>query len=740
MKSALRQRVPATSPVPALAPTGILVFVLALAPVMLPGGLPPGVLARGLVSGCSTALLAAGLVLVYRSARIVNFAQAALGGAAAYLCFALVEFVGVPFVVALPVALLGGALTGLLVDAIFVQRFLNSPRLILTVVTIVLSRFLGDSRRFVDALPGIGSAARSLRGIEALQDGRMRLPFRSLAFDVHPFTFGFAAIATVVMTATALGGLLAFLRSSRLGTAVRGAAVNAERASSLGINVRLVSSVVWSLAGLLSGLAALTVMMNSGFGIESYGPELLIPALAAAVLARMERIPVAVVSALLLSVVDGALSWSNADDALLPLGYLLLIAAALLVQRRARTRSEAHDAVSWQAVREIRPVPKELEGLTEVRRTRRILAGSAAVFLAVLPFVTSNAQTALISLVFIHAIVALSLVVLTGWAGQVSLGQFGLVAMAAVAGGHLTSHVGLSFWVTLPVVAALTGGVAAVLGVPALRVRGPFLAVSTIAFAVATHAVVFETDLFASLLSDRVYRPRFAFVSFASERNFYFLALFFAGLSALTVGRLRRSRPGRLLVALRDNEAGVESFGVPALRTRLAAFSLAGALCGIAGVLFVHHQRAVDAVSFAPVASIDIFVMTMIGGVTSVSGALLGAAYVGAADFVITNQVFRNMVTSGGLLTLLFVAPGGLAGLLASVRDGALRIVATRRQIVVPSLFADLDAEVLAGRRAPLATPIPYRGLEAIPRERRYARSSELHGRPGPRAAEVRAR
>jgi branched-chain amino acid transport system permease protein len=263
--------------------------------------------------------------------------------------------------------------------------------------------------------------------------------------------------------------------------------------------------------------------------------------------------------------------------------------------------------------------------------------------------------------------------------------------------------------------------------VPALRLRGGFLAVTTLAFAVATQLVLFGSSFFTRLIPGRVRRPSMLFVSFASERNYYFLCLAILGVSAMMISQIRRSRPGRVLIAIRDNDAAVESFGIAVVRSQLAAFALSGGLCGIAGVLFAHHQRAVDPLSFQSSVSIEVFVMAMIGGITSVPGALLGAAYVGVANFLIPNAVFRNLATSGGLLVLLFVAPGGLSSLAAQARDAMLRIVATRRGIVVPSLFADTDLEALREQRAPMVEPIPFRGLEAIPASRRYRQHSPRH-------------
>ncbi|HUR49810.1 MAG TPA: hypothetical protein VMY88_09850 [Acidimicrobiales bacterium] len=704
------------------------VGLVLLTQVLLPKTTPVGVIFLGLLSGCSTSLLAAGLVLVHRAARVVNFAQAALGSGAAYLCFVTAGLLDWPLFVAIPLGVGFGALTGLVVDAAFVQRFFTAPRLVLTVLTIVLGRLLTEVPRLLDRIPVLGAASRNFEGRQALEAGTVELPWADKAFHLAPLRFGTGAILAVVLCAAGLAALALFLRTSRLGTAVRGAAVNAERAQSLGINVRSLSSIVWAIAGALAGLALIADGVASSFAVRDFPPQMLLAPLAAAVLARLASIPAAVAAAFAIGIAEQAILWSFPRAAFLDAVFLVVIAGGLLSQRVKAARSETGPASSWEATREIRPVPAELAGVPGVRRSRRALVGVALLIVFLFPFVTSDAQVNLAALIFIQAIVALSLVVLTGWAGQVSLGQFGLVAVAAVLGGHLTADRGISFWIALPLIIAITAGLAAGLGLPALRVPGPFLAVVTLAFAVAVQSAIFTGNVFEGVIPDRINRPRFFFWSFASERGYYFLCLALLVVAAIVVSRLRKARPGRVLIALRENPSGVQSFGVSLLRTRLVAFAVSGGLCGLAGILFAHHQRAIDAASYSAGVSIEMFVMAMIGGISSVTGALLGAAYVGTANFLISDAVFQNVATSGGLLVLLFVAPGGLAAVVTSARDAVLRIVATRQGIAAPSLFADRALEAMEARRAPLAEPLPNRGLEAIPASRRYRRGSRLHG------------
>ncbi|MDQ1436668.1 MAG: branched-chain amino acid transport system permease protein livM [Acidimicrobiaceae bacterium] len=700
--------------------------------ILLPRPAPASVWVSGFVRGMGDAMLAVGIVLVWRSARVVNFAQAAMGAMGAYFAFVLVGVFHVPFVIAVPICLLLGAGAGFLINVLFVQRFFNSPRLVVTVVTIVVARFLGNSRDYVNGLPVIKGHVGDLNNQDFLEQSRMQLPFGHSVWKVLGVPLDFAALFTVFAAVCALGGLALWMRRSRLGTAVRGVAVNAERAQSLGINVRSVGAAVWTMTGAFAALGLLLRGISEGFvyGNTDRAPEqFLIPALAAAVLGRMTNISTAVVTAVTIGMVSVAVVWSYPNTAVVELGLLAVIAGGLLLQRRRGSRSEDGESSSWEATKEIRPIPKELSTVPEIRRTRRILIGVVLVVTAAAPFAMSGGKTHLVTVIFIQAIVALSLIVLTGWSGTVSLGQFALVAVAAVLSSNLTSSHGVPFWVALPLVAALTGGFAVLLGIPALRIRGAFLAVTTLAFAVAAQSTLFQSGWFRTIIPLGVNRPRLLFISFESERSYYFLCLAMLLGAVFVVRGLRHSRTGRVLIAARENESGVESFGVSLMRIRLAAFAVSGALAGVAGVLFVHHQRAVDVDVYAASVSVDMFIMTMVGGIGATAGAVLGAAYIGLVTFLIRGDVIRNVVTSGGLLLLLFIAPGGLAGLVTQARDGVLRIVALRRGIAVPSLFEDADLEAVATRRAPLVQRIPYRGLEAIPEVRRYTRPSELHGR-----------
>lgn len=703
---------------------------LVITQLLMPGtgngrGTPMAILFDGLVVGLVNALAAAGLVLVYRTVRVINFAQTAIGAAGGVLFFQLIQLTEIPFVLAFPAGLLLAGLLGLLFDLVFGRRFLNASRLVLTVATIAVGGLSAISTRAVSALPFFGD--QTLAQVLGSGDIRRDLPFPGFDFQVgsFPLPFGFSEIFAIEVSVVALILVGLFFRFTRGGVAVRALAENRERAGLLGISVGSLSSVVWGISGLLGGAA---VILNGSLTVpaaaQGVAPGVLLPALAAAVIARFSSIPIAVAASVVINVLIAAFVHSfEADASLVPVGILLVIGTGLLIRQRGG-RSEAGAGVSWQSSDEQRPIPVELSRIGTVRTTRWVLIAIGVLAVVVYPYLVDTGPIILGGVVALFALVALSVVVLTGWAGQVSLGQFAFTAVGAVVGGSLTSRVGLPFWVAVPIASAVSGGLAVLVGIPALRIRGLFLAVTTLAFAYAINEILFDDKYFGWLLPTEIERPTLFFLDFSDQRSMYYLCVASLLLGAVVVLNLRKSRTGRILIACRDNEAAVQSFGVALVRTKLMAFAISGALAGFAGVVYAHQQLGVNAESFAAQKSIDVFLFSVLGGVTSVGGAILGSGSFNVLDYFFAGNPIVQFFQPFSVLIVLYVAPGGLASMLTRVRDEWLRVVAQRRQIVVPSLFADFDADALERRLVPLRAPDQRQGVREGDR---YALPSVLY-------------
>jgi len=724
-----------------------LVLVLLYTQVLMPGtgqgrGTAGAVLFRAVVLGSINGLIAAGIILVYRTTRIINFAATAIGAAGAELTFQLVQFTNVPFVLALVGGLVVSGLLGLAFDLAFGRRFFSAPRLVLTVVTIAVAGLLAGPqvRLAVGSLPFFPQERSFLDAIGS-SEIRSFLPFPGFNFQVGslPLNFGFAEVFAIDAVILAFGLLGAFFRYTRAGVGVRAVAENTERAPLLGINVGVLSSIVWTLAGLTSGLAIIsTGFIDQPGAASGIAPSVLLPALAACAIARFTRLPTALVAAIAISVIARSTQSSFPEQLSLVNGALFVtIGVAFLLQQRAG-RSEVGSGVSWEASEELRPIPAELSSVGSIRAAKIGLWLVGIVAVLVYPFVVSTGPIVLGGVIAVTGILALSVVVLTGWAGQVSLGQWGFAAIGAVAAGALTSRVGVPFWFAVPMASALTAVFAVLVGLPALRIRGLFLLVSTFSFAVAVNSIVLNDRYFGAIIPKDVRRPTLFFLDFDDERSMYYLTLAGLIISILVVLNLRKSRLGRLLIATRENEANVQAFGVPLLRTKLLAFAVSGALAGFAGAIYVHQQRGINVEAFAIDKSVQLFLLAVVGGVTSVGGALLGAAYFSVFTYLFAGNIVVQALQPFSVVVVLYSVPGGLASALNSVRDAVLRIIAQRRQLVVPSLFADIDPEALRQRLIPLAEPEQQGGLASLSLDQRYALASELYvGRERRNVAEI---
>jgi branched-chain amino acid transport system permease protein len=172
----------------------------------------------------------------------------------------------------------------------------------------------------------------------------------------------------------------------------------------------------------------------------------------------------------------------------------------------------------------------------------------------------------------------------------------------------------------------------------------------------------------------------------------YATCLVFLGLSVLAAHGVRKARAGRVIIATRDNQRAADAAGVPTTSVKLGAFLLAGIISGVAGGLHVILVGSVSEGSYQPIMSIDVFATAVIGGLGSVVGALTGVLLFRYLDTLTALGDIRQALTGGVLLIVLYAFPGGIGQLLYNLRDRVLRIVAKRRDILVPSLVADKRA------------------------------------------------
>jgi branched-chain amino acid transport system permease protein len=638
---------------------------------------------EGVITGLLTSLLAIGIVIVYRANRIVNFAQAEMGALPGNLALLLVAAQGWNYFVAAGAGLAAAILLGVLVEFLFLRRFFKSPRLIATVATIGIAQVLLGVSLF---LPQWIGKTNTLTFPEELP----------LSFHVGTTSFSGNEVLVLFVVPVVLVALSAFFRFSAVGTALRASAESADRASMLGIPVRRLQSVLWAIVGVL---AYVTIFLRIGVVgttlTQAMDPTVLLAALGAAVIGRFERLPTTLFAAVGLGIVSEAIFNAWNADAARPVVITIIIAVALLVQSGGNQMSRLRNAAisTWQTTREVRPIPAELRREPAVVGTQIALAALLAIGAVCIPIFLPENRVSQIGTMGIYAMVGIALVMLTGWAGQVSLGQMGIVGVAGATGGWFAVNFSDPV-IGGTIVVMLIGGIAGalvtvIIGMPTLRARGLTFAVMSLAFALMTSDYLLNQG-YSPLRSwlptadawyqngSQLPRPPLLtiahhdFLSLSSETSLYWAILAMLVAVVFAARGLRNSRSGRVLIGVRENERAAAAYSISAPRAMLLAFTLSGFVTGIAGALFHLQQQSISVNLFNVDASLQLFAMVVVGGLGSIGGAVLGAVYVFGAQYFLPPGGWSFLATGAGVLLVLL-----------------LRWYARRRNIRVPSLVAD---------------------------------------------------
>jgi branched-chain amino acid transport system permease protein len=285
--------------------------------------------------------------------------------------------------------------------------------------------------------------------------------------------------------------------------------------------------------------------------------------------------------------------------------------------------------------------------------------------LALAPLALSHYGWYILCVTMVYALVALSLNILIGMAGQISIGHAGFWALGAYASAIAMTKLGVPFALAIFVGGAVAGVFGALVALPALRVSGHYLAIATLAFAILVQQVLFEWE---SVTGGRqglaVPRPSLFAVEMASDFAYYYflLALFLA--AAWLTRNLRASFTGRSMMALRMSAVAAQCCGIARARHVILAFALSAFLTGVSGALYGSLIGRLSTETFSLSASLSFLTMAVIGGLGSEVGALLGAAFLAAAPEVLRQFKDAEMVIYGAILVLcMLFLPSGLAGL-----------------------------------------------------------------------------
>lgn len=605
----------------------------------------------GLGAGAVYAGLGLGLVLVHRVSGVVHVAH---GAVAAYVAYVFVELrtvgdlvlpVGrvdlgdeVPFVVAFGLSLVVAAGIGLVAYVAVFRPLRTAPALaglvasvglMATLQALIVLRFSGG--RPVPAILPAGPV--QVFGAEVPRDRLL--------------------LAAIVVAAGVV--LWAVYRFTRFGLASRAASDDVTGVALLGLSPDVLAATNWVAASVLAGAAGILVAPVTGLDPVTT-TLLVVPALAAALAGRLLSFGATVAAGLALGMAQSLLLLAQDNWSWIPRSGvreavpLIVIVVALAVG--AGGRLARGDGAS--GVRRLPLAP----------RPRRVAlwagAGTVAGAAAVLGFTGQDRMAVVTSL--IGMLVCLSIVVLTGWSGQISLAQMAFAGVAGFSLSRLAVEVGVPFPLAPLLAATLAAGAGLLVGLPALRARGVSLAVVTLAGAVVVEEAVFKRPtLTGGFEGSRVPAP--AGLD-PSEPAFGLLVLGVLVATAVGLARLRTAGAGRRLLAVRANERAAAAVGVDVAATRLGAFALSAFLAGVAGALLGYQQGQLSFGSFGVFVSLAYLAVAYLGGVAGIAGAVVGGLLVpsGVAFTLLDLGRYQLLVSGLGLMVVTVLAPGGVTG------------------------------------------------------------------------------
>ena len=642
----------------------------------------------GVVNGMVFGLLALGVVLVYRSTRVINLAVGNMGLPATGLMALLVINYNFPYWLALPIALAVGIAVGALIERAVIRRLFDAPRVIVLVATIGIGQLMQ-------------AVLASYPDLERTRGQRFPAPLTFIWDDVLGLRITGPKLTIIVLVPLLAVGLSWFLNRTVFGQTVQASATNADLARLSGIDPKMVQLFVWTIAGLLATISLLLLSANRGSigGLSNLGPNTMARALAAAVIAGMVSFPRALAAGVTIGVVQAHVQFVFINQGGL-IDFLLFVVVAVAVAFQSRGSADEAGSFSFSARR--RPIPERLREIWWVRGLSTTALGLLLAIALVLPYlVTRPSRHLLYASILAFAICALSMTIVTGWAGQLSLGQMAFAGIGALfAAGFnrgLTFGVGIGdrwefFSVTLPQVpylvsmllaSGMAATTAALIGLGALRVKGLLLAVTTFAFAMAAQQYLYRRPVLNGGNSQSIpfRRGSLGPLDLASQRSYYYLCLGILVALLVVVARLRRSGIGRSIIGVRENEYTAAAYTVSPTRTKLLAFSLAGGIAGLGGALLGGLVQNIPYTErlFQISDSLRLVSIVVIGGLGTLMGPVVGALWVvGLPAFWPDNELVPLFTSSIGLLILLLYFPGGLIQITYSAREALLRWAESR--------------------------------------------------------------
>lgn len=625
----------------------------------------------GLSAGAIYSVLASSLVGIYAATGIINFAQGAIGLYSVYLVAALrtdgslvlpigtlrlgSESDPTSMELAVVLGVLSAVVWALLAHVLVFRPLRSAPVLAQVVASVGLMLF-------IQALVHLRFETENLFA-EAI------LPATTVDIAgaiVNVSDLILAGVAIVISLV-----LWAYFRLTTLGVATRAGSEDELAARLSGYSPDRLAGIVWVLTGAATGLIVVLASFTIGLTETSY-TFFVIPALAVALVGRLTSFGIACAAGLVLGAFQSVITWLTTKDwwpewAQAGLGdavpFIIVVVALFLLGGRIPSRGSLGE-VRMPAVRipRIRVIP-----------TVVCIAGVVAAIL-----LTSGSWRFGVVTSIILSLIALSLVLLTGYLGQISLASMAFAGAAGFALSKLTTTWNVPFPFSMIVAALIATGLGVLVGVPALRIRGAQLAVVTLAAALAIQSFVFNNPAITSFEGNLIADPTIFGLDLGVRDGtnlvtvrFSLMVLVVVAIATLVVLRFMGGSTGRAFLAVRSNERAASSVGINVAATKLLGFALSAFLAGIGGCLIGYSRGQLSAGSFTVMIGLTLLAMTYVGGITSFAGAVL-AGIIGplGVGYVFLNQTlslgeYYELFAAGSLLLMAVLNPVGVAGAMA---------------------------------------------------------------------------
>lgn len=596
---------------------------------------------NGLVIGNIYALIAVGLALIFGVGNLINFAQGSVFMIGAYVGWVCITWWGLPLAAALLVVAATCALLGIGIERFALRPLQQASPIAPLLATIGISFVLDQLVQIVFT-----------RNPQSFPN-----PLPAAQLHIGGVTLGTIDLLIAAIGVLAAGSLYLFLRSSRLGWALRATAQDRDAARQMGVDVNAVNRTTFAIASALGGVAGLLVGIYYSTVYPTMSFQAGIKGFAAVLLGGLGNVPGAVLGGLTLGLIE------SYGVALFGATYRNLFAYAILVLVLIFRPNGLF-------TRQRRSAPEPLTG-TFVSRSRPVRVpawaiGASILAAAALPLLVGDPYLLqVLTNAWLLAMLALSVTLVTGTAGLTSLGQAGFMAIGAYASALLTQRLQWPFALSLLAAALVSAVLGTLLVLPAFRLRGQYIAIATLAIGEIVNQAILNWDWLTNGVMGitNIAPPSLFGHEFFLPREVYWFSLALLLLAALVQWRLVSSPLGRTWRAMREDDVAAQAFGVNLNRYKALVFAASALIAGASGAFTGHMYTYINHETFTNTTSILALTMVILGGMGNMLGAVLGAVALTALP-----EAFRGLADYRylfyGLVLLLFIRfrPQGLLG------------------------------------------------------------------------------